>query len=237
MQVSGFGIDGGDGPVVGGPAGDARAPVADVGVFGGLDVLAGDQGQDAQRVRGLLSQLLLGQMAQQPQRVTDQRVDQLGAGLFIVPRDAGLTRVGAVMGSALHGHDLVGTGNLTRTAAMIWMTVSWVATSSSNTVESKARQFLPPRTPIAFTTSRTASKMRLGRPGMAPAEVDQQRWVECHLVQTSPQAAFHLRSHPSSWTVSKSEGPCRACSMIAAARICGGILGRPFAEGYMSANI
>ncbi|GAA4815028.1 hypothetical protein GCM10023220_53720 [Streptomyces ziwulingensis] len=37
--------------------------------------------------------------------------------------------------------------------------------------------------------------------------------------------------------VSKSDSPCEACRVIAAARICGGMPGRPFADGYMSANI
>jgi hypothetical protein len=35
-----------------------------VGFIGGLDVLAGDQGQDAHRVRAFLAELLVGQVAQ-----------------------------------------------------------------------------------------------------------------------------------------------------------------------------
>ncbi len=52
-----------------------------------------------------------------------------------------------------------------------------------------------------------------------------------------PQAAFHRRSHRNSWTASKSETPYRLCSTTAADSTCGGMLGRPLDEGYMSANI
>ena len=41
--------------------------------------------------------------------------------------------------------------------------MSWVATASSNTVESNARRVLPVNAPVAATTSRTASKIRFGR--------------------------------------------------------------------------
>ncbi|SBW19351.1 hypothetical protein FDG2_1265 [Candidatus Protofrankia californiensis] len=41
--------------------------------------------------------------------------------------------------------------------------MSWVATASSSTVESNARLCLPCKTPVALTTSRTASKTRFGR--------------------------------------------------------------------------
>ncbi len=48
-------------------------------------------------------------------------------------------------------------------AEMIWVTVSWVATASSSSVESRARRVLPFSTPVASTTERTASKTRSGR--------------------------------------------------------------------------
>jgi hypothetical protein len=50
-----------------------------------------------------------------------------------------------------------------RIAAISWVTVSWVATASSSTVESSARRVLPESAPVAATTSRTASKIRFGR--------------------------------------------------------------------------
>lgn len=46
---------------------------------------------------------------------------------------------------------------------MSWVTVSWVATASSSSVESKARRDLPLSTPVASTAARTASKIRSGR--------------------------------------------------------------------------
>jgi hypothetical protein len=47
--------------------------------------------------------------------------------------------------------------------ATSWVTVSWVATASSRTVESSARRVLPVSTPVSATTVRTASKIRSGR--------------------------------------------------------------------------
>ena len=49
-----------------------------------------------------------------------------------------------------------------RIAPMSWVTVSWVATASSRTVESSARRVLPVSTPVAATTALTASKIRFG---------------------------------------------------------------------------
>ena len=50
-----------------------------------------------------------------------------------------------------------------RIAAMIWVTVSWVATASSSNVESSARRVLSLSTLVASITERTASKIRSGR--------------------------------------------------------------------------
>ena len=50
-----------------------------------------------------------------------------------------------------------------RIAAINWVTVSWVATASSSTVESNARRVFPVSTPVCATTARTASKIRFGR--------------------------------------------------------------------------
>ena len=54
-----------------------------------------------------------------------------------------------------------------RTAATSWVTVSWVATASSNTVESTHRLRRPRKTPVAAISSATASKTRSGRVGAA----------------------------------------------------------------------
>ena len=57
-----------------------------------------------------------------------------------------------------------GTSRRTRRIAPIsWVTVSWVATASSSTVESNARRVLPVSAPVWATTALTASKIRLGR--------------------------------------------------------------------------
>lgn len=49
-----------------------------------------------------------------------------------------------------------------RIAAISCVTVSWVATASSSTVESSARRVFPFSTPVSATTARTASKIRFG---------------------------------------------------------------------------
>jgi hypothetical protein len=49
-----------------------------------------------------------------------------------------------------------------RLAAISWVTVSWVATASSSTVESSARRVFPDSTPVAAVTALTASKIRFG---------------------------------------------------------------------------
>jgi hypothetical protein len=50
-----------------------------------------------------------------------------------------------------------------RTAAINWVTVSWVATASSRIVESIARRVFPVNTPVSAITTRTAAKIRFGR--------------------------------------------------------------------------
>jgi len=61
-----------------------------------------------------------------------------------------------------------GTSRATRrTAAINWVTVSWVATASSSTVESTARRVFPVSTPVWATTCFTTSKIRSGRSDLA----------------------------------------------------------------------
>lgn len=54
-----------------------------------------------------------------------------------------------------------------RIAAINWVTVSWVATASSSTVESSARRCFPRSTPVSITTALIASKIRFGRSELA----------------------------------------------------------------------
>ena len=79
-----------DHPVRGDPLGDPPPPVGAVRSVDRFDVLAGDQRQQRHRLGRLRAEFLLGQVPEQPVRVADQRVDQLGAGLLVVPGDPGL---------------------------------------------------------------------------------------------------------------------------------------------------
>jgi hypothetical protein len=51
-------------------------------------------------------------VAQQPQSVTDGGVHEISQGLLVVPGDAGLAGIGAVVRGALDGRDLVRAGDL-----------------------------------------------------------------------------------------------------------------------------
>ncbi|SCF73005.1 hypothetical protein GA0115254_114112 [Streptomyces sp. Ncost-T10-10d] len=150
----------------GGAPGDAPAPVASVGVLGGFGVLPGDQGQDADSVRGLLTHLLLGQIPKETERVTDQGINECGAGLLLIPDDPWFARVAVVVRGALHGCHLVSSRNLPDDRADGGDELGdgvLRATASSSTVESSARRCLPLNTPMALTISRTASNTRFGR--------------------------------------------------------------------------
>ena len=70
-----------------------------------------------------------------------------------------------------------------RTAEMIWVTVSRLATASSRIAESSARRCLLANTPVALTTAPTASKIRSGRPvAKAAAPVGEPREIEARVV-------------------------------------------------------
>ncbi|MFV2120487.1 hypothetical protein ACE14D_19430 [Streptomyces sp. Act-28] len=71
-------------------------------------------------------------------------VDQRGAGILAVSGDPQLARVVAVVHQRFLVSSPPGTSRITlRTGAMIWVTVSWVAAASSNTVQSGDRHCLP----------------------------------------------------------------------------------------------
>ena len=79
-----------------------------------------------------------------------------------------------------------------RMAAISWVTVSWVATASSNTVESTQRFLRPAKIPVCAITSATAFEHPVralrGRDPLPP--VHQRGRVEAHLHQRP--AARHL---------------------------------------------
>ncbi len=70
-----------------------NAPVGAIRALDRFDVLARDQGQQRQRLGRLGPMLGLGQAAEQPVRVTDQRLDELLAGLLLIPGDPRLPGV------------------------------------------------------------------------------------------------------------------------------------------------
>lgn len=146
VDVPAVGIDGGDDRLGRGAPTGPPAAVPTVGTVRGFDVLARDQSRQPDRVRRFLPEILLGQTAQQPQRVTDEGVDQDGPGLLVVPGDPRLARRRepcAVHGSAAT-RAAPGTSRITaRIADTNGVTVSWVATASSSTVESRALRCLP----------------------------------------------------------------------------------------------
>ncbi len=91
-----LGIDDRDHPVRRHPPRDAPPPVGAVGILGGLHVLAGNQRQQAQRVRrGLLAlrRVRPGELGQHRQRLIDQIRHQTGLRLGIIPVDVGLARL------------------------------------------------------------------------------------------------------------------------------------------------
>ena len=59
--------------------------------------------------RGIAVDHVLGQISQQPVRITDQSIDQLAAGLLVVPGNLRLTRIVLVIGPAVLGDHPGGT--------------------------------------------------------------------------------------------------------------------------------
>ena len=101
MHVAGIGVDGGDHPIGSHLSGDAPASVGAIGALDGFHVLAGDQGQQRHRLGRARTQVLLGQMPQQPVGVADQAVNQPIPGLGVVPGDRRFARVVIVVGAAV----------------------------------------------------------------------------------------------------------------------------------------
>ena len=179
VHVSGFGVDGGDDPVRGGAAGDAPAPVAPVRVLGRLDVLAGHEGEQAERVGCFRAVLAFGQGGEQPDRVGDRRVDDLGTGCPVVPGDLRFAGVGVVVRGA-HGRDRVRcAGHLARHAPDRGDDLGDGVPGGDRVVEHRGVQ--RPAHP-AFEHAglghhgpdRGEDPLRVARAGQTPAEVGQQ---------------------------------------------------------------
>ena len=167
VRVPGLGINGGDHPLRGHLPGDPPAPVGAVRALGRFHVLAGHQRQQRHRLRGL-------------RRRARRRAGARAAGAHPRParrpaapgRRDRPRRSPACPARGSRGPSSARRSPRRRRArrgrpggspAISWVTVSWVATASSSTVESSARRVFPASTPVSATTCRTTSKIRFGR--------------------------------------------------------------------------
>ena len=94
-----------------------------------------------------------------------------------------------------------------RTAAISWVTVSWVATASARMVESTARRRRPLSTPVSSITFLTASLTRCGRSDFASLLRQYTRVDGSNPGSSSaaPIAAFPRTSNRTASAVSRSE--------------------------------
>jgi hypothetical protein len=97
VDVPAVGVDGGDHPVRGSARRDPPAPLA----VARLDVLAGDQRQQADRFAGRAIELESVDSGEHDERVVDQSGHELLAGFVVVPGDAWLARIAVVMAGQL----------------------------------------------------------------------------------------------------------------------------------------
>ncbi len=191
VDVPGLGINRGNHAVGCGPPGDAPASVTAVGLLGRFDVLACDQGQQAGRVRGLLAEFLFGQVAQQPQCVTDEGVHQVRPGLPVVPGDPRFARVAVVVGGALHGRGRSGAGDLTDHRPHGGDQLGDGVLGGHRVIEDGGVQ-CPPVLSLQHAgglhdlAHRLEDPVRASRAGQTTAEVGQQRRIERHIVQAEP---------------------------------------------------
>jgi hypothetical protein len=190
---------------------DPPAPVGAVRALDRLHVLPGDQVERRDRLGGHRAQFLVGQMAEQPVRVTDQRVDQLGAGLLVVPGDRRLARIVVVMGRSTarrsprrrRGLRDAPAGSPRSTASPC---PAWRPRHRGSSNDGRVFPF---NTPVSATTALTASKIRSGRSEAASRRrqyVNVVAW-NAAAVTGRPHAAFHRRSNVSASTVSASDKP------------------------------
>jgi hypothetical protein len=227
-------VDRGDDPVVGDPPGDPPRP----GPLARFDVLAGDQRQQRDRLGLLGVQLQGADRLEHGQRVVDHPRHQRLGGLRVVPGAHWLARPVIVVGGQLDPARPWHQPPDRRIAATSWVTVSWVATASSKTVESSTRRHRPANTPVASTTSRTTSKIRRGR-----AEVRSRARQYTSTVgwnpsssSRSPQATFQAMSRRSALMASRSLKPSSACSTSTVATTSAGTDGCPPPWRARSAN-
>ncbi len=241
VDVPRLGVDGGHRAVADRALGDAPASVAAVGVVSGFHVLARDQGQQPERVRRGLARLLLGQPAQQGERVGDQGVDQVGAGGLVVPGDLRLAGVGVVVGGAPGRGGLLGVGDLADDPADRGDQLGDGVLGGDRVVQHGGVQ-RPPLPALEDTGRRHDLPDLVEQPvrvagTLQAAEVGQQRGVERGVVQPEPARRLPPQVAPQFLHRLEVRQAVQALHTTVAARTCGGIEGRPLVEGYMSANI
>ena len=123
--------------------------------------------------------------------------------------------------------------------ATSWVTVSWVATASSRTVESSTRRPRPVNTPVDSTTWPTASKTRRGR---ADARSRLRQYTSTvgwnpSSSRRSPQATFQAMSRRSALAASRSLKPSNACNTMTLPTTSAGTDGCPPPRRATSANV
>ena len=124
-----------------------------------------------------------------------------------------------------------------RIAATNWVTVSWVATASSNTVESTHRRRRPRSTPVSAITSATLSNTRSGRSDAAIRRRQYTNVVGSNepAVNDRPQATFHRMSNVTASAVCRSDSPYNSFSTNTDPTSSAGNDGRPVPDPNRSA--
>ena len=122
-------------------------------------------------------------------------------------------------------------------AAISWVTVSWVATASSNTMESTQRLRRPRRIPVSAITSATASNTRSGRFETAilrrqytSVDGSNDIWVS-----DRPHATFHRISNFNASAVCASDRSCNSLRTSTEPTRSAGSDGRPVEDPNRSA--
>jgi hypothetical protein len=168
VVVEEFDADGGVGVL--GAGGGGQGGVGDDPGVGrpsvvGFDVLPGDQRQQSDRVGRFRVEFALGKVPEDAVRVADEGIDQVGAGVGVVPGDVGFPGLGVVMGGGVFGDHRAGAGNLAGDPADRGDQLGHRVLGGDRVLEHgrvRARRVLPVSTPVSATTALTASKIRFG---------------------------------------------------------------------------
>jgi hypothetical protein len=208
-------VDGGDDPVLGNPPCNPPRP----GPLAWLDVLAGDQGQQRDRLGLLGVQIHIRHCRQQRQGVVDQSRHQRLGGRGIVPGTVGLARPVIVVGRHL---DPAGLRGQPPHPADRRDQLGDRVLGGNRVLQERGIQHPPTptrSTPVCSTTRRTASKIRRGRVqarSRARQYTSTVGWNPSSS-RRSPQATFQAMSRRNALIASRSLKPSRAWSTITVA--------------------